>query len=41
MSKYAEQITAYEAKRGALVGSMDAIMTKPDEAGETLDAEQQ
>ena len=41
MSKYAEQITAYEAKRGALVGSMDAIMTKAAEAGATLDAEQQ
>lgn len=41
MSKYAEQITAYEAKRGALVGSMDAIMTKAAEAGSTLDAEQQ
>ena len=28
MTKYAEQITAYEAKRAALVGSMDAIMSK-------------
>ena len=41
MSKYAEQITAYEAKRGALVGSMDAIMTKAAEAGTTLDAAEQ
>src|SRR5690606_13368214 len=41
MSKYAEQITAYEAKRGALVGSMDAIMSKAASEGATLDAEQQ
>lgn len=41
MSKYAEQITAYEAKRAALVGSMDAIMSKAAEEGATLDAAQQ
>lgn len=41
MSKYAEQITAYEAKRGALVGSMDAIMSKAASEGATLDASQQ
>jgi hypothetical protein len=41
MSKYGEQITAYEAKRGALVGGMDAIMTKAADEGATLDAEQQ
>ena len=41
MSKYAEQITAYEAKRGALVGSMDAIMSKAASEGATLDGAQQ
>lgn len=41
MTKYAEQITAYEAKRGALVGSMDAIMSKAASEGATLDAAQQ
>lgn len=41
MSKYSEQITAYEAKRGALVGSMDAIMSKAASEGATLDAAQQ
>ena len=41
MSKYSEQITAYEAKRGALVGSMDAIMSKAAAEGATLDAAQQ
>lgn len=41
MSKYAEQITAYEAKRGALVGSMDAIMSKAASEGSTLDESQQ
>lgn len=41
MSKYAEQIAAYEAKRAALVGSMEAIMSKAAEEGSTLDAEQQ
>lgn len=40
MSKYAEQIAAYEAKRGALVGSMDAIMEKAAGEGATLDAAQ-
>lgn len=40
MSKYAEQITAYEAKRAALVGSMDAIMSKAADDGTTLDAAQ-
>ena len=41
MSKYTDQITAYEAKRGALVGSMDAIMSKAAEQGTTLDAAEQ
>lgn len=41
MSKYAEQITAYEAKRAALIGSMDAIMEKAAKDGTTLDASQQ
>lgn len=41
MSKYAEQITAYEAKRAAIVASMEAIMSKAAEEGTTLDAEQQ
>jgi hypothetical protein len=41
MSKYEAQITAYEAKRAALVGSMDAIMSKAAEDGATLDASQQ
>lgn len=41
MSKYSEQITAYEAKRAALVGSMGMIMDAAAEAGATLDAQQQ
>ena len=41
MGKYAEQITAYEAKRGALVGAMEAIMDKAAADGATLDASQQ
>lgn len=41
MSKYAERISAYEAKRAALSGSMTAIMDAADEKGETLDAAQQ
>lgn len=41
MSKYAERIGAYEAKRAALSGSMQAIMDAADEKGETLDAAQQ
>jgi HK97 family phage major capsid protein len=41
MSKYAEQIAAYEQKRAAIVGSMEAIMSKAAEEGTTLDAEQQ
>lgn len=41
MTKYAERITAYEAKRAALQGSMTAIMDVADTKGETLDAAQQ
>lgn len=41
MSKYTDQITAYEQKRAALVGSMDAIMSKAADAGATLDASEQ
>lgn len=40
MGKYSEQITAYEAKRSALVGGMEAIMSKAADAGATLDAAQ-
>lgn len=35
-----EQITAFEAKRAALVASMDALMSKAADAGQTLDAEE-
>lgn len=41
MSKYSEQITAYEQKRAALVAANEAIMTKSTEEGATLDAEQE
>jgi len=41
MSKFAEQITAYEAKRASIVSSMEAIMEKAAEEGTTLDAGQQ
>ncbi len=40
MTKFAEQITAYEAKRASVVGAMDAIMTKAATDGATLDASQ-
>ncbi|MDY0966961.1 hypothetical protein [Sphingomonas sp. CFBP9021] len=40
MTKFAEQITAYEAKRASVVGAMDAIMTKAATDGATLDAAQ-
>ncbi len=40
MSKIAEQITAFEQKRAALIAANDAIMTKAAEDGTTLDAEQ-
>lgn len=41
MSKYAERIGAYEAKRASLSAAMTAIMDAADEKGETLDAAQQ
>ena len=41
MSKYAEQITAFEQKRASLVAGMEAIMEKSAEAGTTLDASEQ
>jgi HK97 family phage major capsid protein len=41
MQTYAEQITAYEARRASAVASMTAIMGKSAEAGETLDSAQQ
>jgi HK97 family phage major capsid protein len=41
MSKYADRVTAYEAKRANLKGAMDAIMEAADAKGETLDASQQ
>ena len=40
MSKFAEQITAYEAKRASTVSAMDAIMAKAAAEGATLDAAQ-
>ncbi|WP_242137371.1 phage major capsid protein [Sphingomonas sp. CARO-RG-8B-R24-01] len=40
MSKFAEQIAAYEAKRASSVGAMEAIMTKAAADGATLDAAQ-
>lgn len=41
MSKYAERIAAYEAKRASLSAAMTAIMDAADEKGETLDAASQ
>lgn len=41
MSKYAEQISAFEAKRASLVAGMEAIMDKAATDGSTLDAAQQ
>lgn len=41
MSKYAEQITAFEQKRAALVAANEEIMAKAAEDGSTLDTEQQ
>lgn len=41
MPTIAEQITAFETKRAALVAANDTIMTKAAEAGSTLDAEQE
>lgn len=41
MSKYAEQIAAFEAKRASLVAGMEAIMDKAATDGSTLDASQQ
>src|SRR5690606_30591978 len=41
MSKYAEQITAYEGRRASLVSAMDAIMSKAADEGATLDEAQQ
>jgi HK97 family phage major capsid protein len=41
MATYAEQISAYEAKRASNVASMNSIMAKSAEKGETLDASQQ
>lgn len=38
---YAEQITAFEAKRASTFGRMEAIMQKAAEAGTTLDAAEQ
>lgn len=38
---YAEQISAFEAKRAANVAALEAIMTKSAEAGATLDADEQ
>lgn len=40
MSKYAEQIAAFEQKRAALIAANEAIMAKAAEDGTTLDAEQ-
>jgi hypothetical protein len=40
VTKFAEQITAYEAKRSSSVGAMEAIMTKAAADGATLDAAQ-
>lgn len=41
MSKYAEQIAAFEAKRSSNLKAMEDIMAKAGEEGSTLDAEQQ
>jgi len=40
MSKYSEQIAAFEAKRASHVGAMEAIMAKAAAEGSTLDASQ-
>lgn len=40
MSKFAEQIAAFEQKRAALVAANEEIMAKAAEDGSTLDAEQ-
>lgn len=40
MSKYAEQIAAFEAKRAALVAANETILAKAAEEGTTLDANQ-
>jgi HK97 family phage major capsid protein len=40
MSKIAEQITAFEQKRAALIAANEAIIAKAAEDGSTLDAEQ-
>jgi len=40
MSKFSEQITAYEAKRASTVSAMEAIMSKAAGEGTTLDAAQ-
>lgn len=41
MSKFAEQIAAYESKRSAVTARMEEIMSKAGDEGATLDAEQQ
>lgn len=41
MQTYAEQISAYEARRASCVAGMKAIADKSAEAGETMDAAQQ
>lgn len=41
MSKYSEQISAYEAKRASLVALMEGIIDKSAKDGATLDASQQ
>ncbi|MGM4906267.1 phage major capsid protein [Tardiphaga sp. 866_E4_N2_1] len=41
MSKYAEQISAYEAKRASLVALMEGVIDKSAKDGTTLDASQQ
>lgn len=41
MSKYAEQIAAFEQKRASLVAANEAIMAKSAEDGTTLDEQQQ
>jgi HK97 family phage major capsid protein len=41
MQTYAEQITAYDARRASAVAAMKGIMDKSAEAGETLDAQEQ
>src|SRR5690606_6216271 len=41
MSKYADQISAFEQKRAALTAANEEIMEKAGEEGATLDAEQQ